>query len=148
MKPNLFYIDPSNVDFLPPESGKEKPFNTWWMDLAHIPMIWKYSLGEHIKVAILDSGIGHHPELKGAIKEKVNFTDEDHYADNNGHGTYIAGIIGARNTSSFIGIAPECAIYSAKVLRESNSSTMDFIINGLNWALEKGVDHDRHDPKE
>jgi subtilisin family serine protease len=61
-----------------------------------------------ITVAIVDSGIDkNHPDLEAAISEYRNFLEEgDH--DYIGHGTHVAGIVGA-GFHNKVGIAGVCA---------------------------------------
>lgn len=72
--------------------------------------------GEGIKIAILDTGIDiDSSELN--VAGGVSFIPGTDYDDYNGHGTALAGIIGAgENGEGLIGIAPESELYAVKVL--------------------------------
>ncbi len=122
-------------------NGIGTDYINWGLHLANIPEVWRETEGENINVAILDSGVADHPDLEGAIQKPIeNFTDEP-VEDESGHGTFIAGIIGARkNGSDVVGIAPRCNLHIGKVLRQNNTSELEFVMNGLKWALEKKVD--------
>src|SRR5262245_56730581 len=73
------------------------------------------------KVAILDTGIDlWHPALRNNIKECRNFTRDGAEADEDGHGTMLAGVIIASKCSgSEQGIAPGVELYIGKVIRNS-----------------------------
>lgn len=98
--------------------------------------------GNGIKIAILDTGV----DLKNediTFKKGINFTSGEatDFADRNGHGTKIAGIIGARkNGEGLIGIAPESDLYICKVANDSGKVSFDGLIKGLDWAVEQEVD--------
>lgn len=114
---------------------------------------WGYSLirankatslgytGKGVKIAIIDSGINiKHPDLKiaGGISK---VPDRSAYSDIKGHGTHVAGIIGAQNNDiGTIGIAPDSLIYSVKVLNDIGVGDLDDVIAGVQWAIDQKVD--------
>src|SRR6266508_3985201 len=68
-----------------------------------------------IAVAVIDTGSGPHPDL--TIEGGVNCSTGRSYNDGNGHGTHVAGTIGANNnTAGVVGVAPGISIYSVRVL--------------------------------
>ncbi len=72
-------------------------------------------------VAVLDTGVDlANPDL--AAVSGVNCVNPGTPAqDDNGHGTHVAGIIGARNQGAgFVGVAPGTRIYSVKVLNSKS----------------------------
>ena len=55
--------------------------------------------------------------------------------DDRGHGTNVAGVIGARNTGSGVtGVAPGTTIYAVKILGKNGSGTLSQILCGINWV--------------
>lgn len=115
----------------------------WGIDLLHVPNAWATTKGSGIKVAVLDTGIDvSHIDLRDNIGEVVDFTFERDPRDYNGHGSHVAGIIGACNKlgSGMSGVAPACKIFSAKVLNSKGSGNFDWIVNGIDWAVSKKVD--------
>ncbi len=110
------------------------------------PKIWEKSKGKGITVAILDTGCDiTHPDLSERIIGGRNFTDDDNgnpdlYTDYNGHGTHVAGTIAAvQNHNGVIGVAPEAGLLILKVLDKNGSGQYDWIINGINYAVEQKV---------
>lgn len=74
-------------------------------------------------VAVIDTGCDfNHPDLKDRIIGGINFTqdyngDPNNYMDNNGHGTHVAGTIGAgMNGFGVVGVAPEVKLLIVKSL--------------------------------
>jgi major intracellular serine protease len=117
------------------------------IELISAPKIWEKSKGKGITVAILDTGCDFtHPDLSERIICGRNFTDDDNgnpdvYTDYNGHGTHVAGTIAAtQNNNGVIGVAPEASILILKVLDKNGSGQYDWIINGINYAVEQKVD--------
>ncbi|WP_269054002.1 S8 family serine peptidase [Paenibacillus tundrae] len=96
----------------------------------------KYS-GKNITVAIVDSGIATHNDLKSnRIIETVDFVNNynDLVYDDYGHGTFVSGIIGANGT--LIGIAPEVNFISIKVLDEFGETDEKKLSLALDWIYE------------
>ncbi|GHO88864.1 S8 family serine peptidase [Dictyobacter formicarum] len=130
-------------------SSWSKPFTTTNLQYFHtLPAIeditpdwaWGGSTGKGIKVAVIDSGVdASHPALSGgvngymAIRERPDglIYDTEPHEDDYGHGTACAGII-----RSF---APECEIYSVKVLGPALAGRGSIFTAGLRWAIENGM---------
>ncbi|WP_051525827.1 S8 family peptidase [Butyrivibrio proteoclasticus] len=129
----------------------------WYMDAVGARSAFDVSKGAGVKVAIIDSGIDvSHEDLQGAIVDSVTTIpesayDEDGYfkpeykgvQDNTGHGTHVAGIIGAReNSIGITGLAPECSIVSIKAaeLRGDRSvGRTSYMVAALNYAKDCGA---------
>lgn len=106
---------------------------------AQIPFNAGYT-GKGVKVAVLDTGISTHPELKiaGGVSV-VGYTSS--YADDNGHGTFMAGIIGAQdNGKGLIGEAPDAQIYGVKILDSKGNGSTEDLAKGINWAIQNNMD--------
>lgn len=96
-----------------------------------------------MKVAILDSGISHHGDLKNKIVASYNAIEIDQEPiDDLNHGTAIAGIIGSsHNKMGFSGIAKDnVEIYNVKVLNSHGKSDFQTVINGIEWSINNDVD--------
>jgi subtilisin family serine protease len=105
---------------------------------------WGGSNGKGVKVAVIDSGIeASHPAITGGgvggVQGYVSITsgsggfvyDTEPHDDAYGHGTACAGII-----RSF---APECELYSVRVLGAALSTRGMVFIAGLRWAIDHGM---------
>ena len=94
-------------------------------------------------VAILDSGIdGEHPDLKEHL---INPSGKD-YRDAVGHGTHVAGIVGAI-TNNKIGISSLLPgnsdlvkLQSFKVMNDFGMGTQQNVVAGMIAAADQGVD--------
>ena len=111
--------------------------------LIGAPQVWQQGItGSGIKVAIVDTGIDpNHPDFANRIAQMKDFTGQG-AADNHGHGTHVAGIIGGTGASSggkYRGVAPECQYYTAKVLRGDGSGSTSDVMAGVEWAVQQGA---------
>lgn len=100
-----------------------------------------------IKVAVLDTGVDYRLlDLKGKvdIQNEKNFVDpngEGDAIDDHGHGTHVAGVIGAvrDNGVSMRGIMPNVSILPVKVLDAGGSGETDHIALGIKYAVDAGA---------
>lgn len=98
------------------------------------------STGRGVKVAVIDSGIdADHPLVGGRVAgyqwirqrdEELEFDGEVH-EDAYGHGTACAGIIRS--------LAPDCELYSVKVLGPMLFGKGAVFAAGVRWAIENGM---------
>ncbi|MBI6546639.1 MAG: peptidase S8 [Cyanobacteria bacterium NC_groundwater_1444_Ag_S-0.65um_54_12] len=120
----------------------------WYLDRIHIAEAWQNSTGAGILVAIVDSGIDRsHRDLADAIEQSVDFIDRKGDAqDQNGHGTHVAGIVGARkdNGIGIAGIAPACRILAIKALDREGQSTLFSVARGIKFAADYAHRNGRH----
>lgn len=104
---------------------------------------WPYKAeGKQVKVGIMDTGIEiNHEDLQENIKGGINIMNPGaSFTDNNGHGTHVAGIIGARNNDvGIVGVAPEVDLYGIKVLDANGEGNLSDAITGLQWAIDNDV---------
>lgn len=87
-----------------------------------------------IDVAVIDTGVQKtHPDLN--VFKQVKYTLESSLDDKNGHGTHVAGTIGALdNNQGVVGVAPGARIWSVKVLNSRGSGNMSDIIAGIDYV--------------
>lgn len=98
--------------------------------------------GKGIKVAVIDTGCDRkHPDLGRKIIKSYDFANGDPYAwDDTGHGTFVAGIIGAKtnNRSGMSAGGFHTRILCAKA---SNNNIMWYsdAIAALKWSRKNGA---------
>jgi hypothetical protein len=83
---------------------------------------------------IIDSGIDFdHPDLTVDVNKSKSFVNGESSADDeNGHGTHVAGIIGAKNnTFGVLGIASGATLISLRVLDKDGNGLLSSIIQAL-----------------
>ena len=96
-----------------------------------------------VNVAVIDTGVDlSHSDLS-AVSGKNCVTAGAPAQDDEGHGTHVAGTIGARNNGAgIVGVAPGTRIYSVKVLDSAGSGTWSQIICGIDWVTSTRTDAD------
>ena len=115
------------------------------MDLA-----WNIETGSsEIVVAVLDSGIKlDHPEFLGRVWNNDNqengydFANNDNDpTDDHGHGTNVAGIIGAisNNSTGYAGVDWNCKIMPLKVINDENWGYYSWWIDAIYYAVNNGA---------
>ncbi|HEX8425511.1 S8 family peptidase [Hymenobacter sp.] len=121
---------------LPPVLLQPVPWN---IKMVKAPQAWPRTKGAGIKVAVLDTGIANHSDL--TISGGASFVPGVvSYNDGHGHGTHCAGVIGARNNAlGVVGVAPSCRIYAVKVLNDAGSGQLSWILAGMAWARNNGM---------
>ncbi|WP_306978053.1 S8 family peptidase [Alkalibacillus salilacus] len=96
--------------------------------------------GAGVDVAVLDTGIDRsHEDLNVSSGHSV-FGDSP-YADGQGHGTHVAGTIGANdNNTGVVGVAPDASLHAVKVLDDDGSGSYAGIAEGIEWAIQNDMD--------
>ena len=96
----------------------------------------------NLNVAVLDSGIDPtHPDLN--VVGGFNCTNAKSFADENGHGTAVAGLIAAKDdTFGVVGVAPGARLWAVKVLGKNARGSTSNIICGIDWVASTRTDSD------
>jgi subtilisin family serine protease len=125
--------------------GIPVPAYTWFRNLE-IEKIWNTynEFGDRAVVAILDTGYDiNNPDLPQPVASRVFMKSNSGtitIQDNYGHGTFCASIIGSKNKSVNIGIAPSCKIMIGKISHKGELLDFNYILDGIEWAIQAGAD--------
>lgn len=114
----------------------------WGIEYMDAPSMWSDST-DYLKVAIIDTGIDlDHPDLKDNIKGGFNALRKNKSPeDDNGHGTHVAGIIGACNNDiGVVGMIPNADLYAIKALDSNGNGYVSDIIEGIDWSIKNDID--------
>ncbi len=93
--------------------------------------------GSTRKAWVLDTGIDlDHPDLNVNTTLARSFVSETGGDDGNGHGTHVAGTIGAikGNSIGVVGVAPGVQVVPVKVLNRRGSGSNSGVIAGVDYA--------------
>jgi serine protease len=134
--------------FVPDDPLYEKQ---WHLARVGAEGAWSYSCGKGVTVAVIDTGVAcfdkgpfsRGTDLGGTRCEGGwNFVDDSaEAADDNGHGTHVAGTI-AQTTSNGLGAAglAFCAtLMPIKVLTRQGFGTVANVAEGIRWAADEGA---------
>ena len=126
---------------LPAAASAKIGVDVEWPERVTREWAWGGSTGKGVRVCILDSGVQpDHPlvgELEGAVAVSKRddgelVVEEDTEGDLSGHGTACAGIVRA--------LAPECSLFSVRVLGAGFKGSGAILLEGLRWAIGERFD--------
>jgi len=113
----------------------------WALQLSNIPEAWKETEGDGIKIAIIDADCVDHPDINNNIVVQQSFTDDAKTVNQNGHGVFVAGIIGAsKDGRGIIGGVPKAKLIMLKALSNSGSGREEWIAAAIAEAVRLGAD--------
>jgi type VII secretion-associated serine protease mycosin len=115
----------------------------WHAPKINAEQAWKVSTGKNVVVAVVDTGMDlDHPDLKANLVPGYNTLEENNNPhDDNGHGTHVAGIIGAiaNNGIGAAGVAPNVKIMPIRALGDQGGSAQSVAA-----AIQYAADHGAH----
>jgi subtilisin family serine protease len=138
----------SGVDLVVPDTpvralGEQVGPPSWGLDRIDqrdLPLdgVYRYpNEAPNVTAYVLDTGVRKtHQDFGGRVLPGYDVIDGDtDPADGNGHGTFIAGIIGGAR----YGVAKQITIVPVKVLGDNGSGTMADVIAGIDWVTANAV---------
>jgi subtilisin family serine protease len=115
----------------------------WNLDKIGAEAAWTVANGTGITVAVVDSGVDfEHEDLQGKLLPGHDFVENDDVAqDAFGHGTHVAGLIGAAtgNGRGIAGVAPGVKLLPVRVLDDKGEGEADAVVAGIRWAISHGA---------
>lgn len=123
----------------------------WNFTRVRAQRAWDFSTGRGVTVAVVDTGIAC--ETFGPFQKASDLGStrcapgfdfvnrREHVADDNGHGTHVAGTI-AQSTNNSIGaagIAFDARLMPVKVLSGDGWGTFAQVADGIRWAADNGA---------
>lgn len=141
--PNVEYIEPNYVYEKFDMPNDPMADQLWGMKKINMPDVWAVMPETPVRVAIIDTGVDYmHEDLSPNVLHGFNaITGEEDGMDDNGHGTHVAGTIGAvgNNGIGVAGVAFKVEILPAKFLDNMGSGSLSDAIAAIDYAMKKGA---------
>jgi len=148
-----------------PITNDEFSYLQYYLSQVNVPEMWHTPPKKQVIVAVLDDGVyANHPDLKdhiwqnkkeipgngkdddenGFIDDYLGYNFLDHTANvdpKGGHGTFVAGIIGAvrDNGIGIAGIADAVKIMPV-IISDGKTSNAELVKEGIEYAIDNGAD--------
>lgn len=127
----------------------------WHYPAMDLPEAWTLTTGAAVTVAVLDTGIGSHPDLTGQLLPGMDFirdpaasgdgdgldSDPTDAAGGDYHGTHVTGTVAARtnNGAGVAGVSWGARVVPVRVLGQDGGDLADVLLGAL-WAAGEPVD--------
>ncbi|MGA3537865.1 type VII secretion-associated serine protease mycosin [Micromonosporaceae bacterium DT194] len=115
----------------------------WHLHSLDVAEAHQHSEGEGVIVAVIDSGVSPHPDLRGNLLRGVDIVhggDGRGQRDQSGHGTAMAGIIAANGRNGgALGIAPKAKVLPVFASPPADDGRSTDIGIGVEWAIANGA---------
>lgn len=117
----------------------------WAQERLSPDRVWPLTRGEGVTVAVIDTGVdAKATPLEGRVLPGVDIVGGGGRADDDcfGHGTFVAGIIGAERLvgTGVHGIAPDVKILPVRQANDSSDGTASGMAAGIVAAVDGGAD--------
>ena len=115
----------------------------WALTTLRAESAWKFSVGPGVTVAVIDTGVqSNHRDLAGKVLKGYDVLAKGTpAADENGHGTHVAGIIAAiaNNGLGIAGLTRGTRILPVRVLDAQGGGDTAGVAEGIIWATDHGA---------
>lgn len=125
------------------ENINEKAYSNGMFSQYPIAKFSKELTGEGVTLCVMDTGINPHCDLSVPKNRIVHFEDmvggEDMPYDDNGHGTFVAGVAcgdGLTSAREVVGVAPKANVLGIKVIGDKGESGTFKILDGMQWLFD------------
>jgi type VII secretion-associated serine protease mycosin len=127
-----------------PSSDDPYRSDQWGLDRLKAEDVWARRSGAGVTVAVVDTGVeAGHPDLAGVVLPGTDLVTGtgDGGADGNGHGTHVAGIVGAvaNNRLGVAGLAQGVKILPVRVLDDTGAGFASAMAEGIVYAVDHGA---------
>ena len=125
------------------ENINEKAYSNGMFSQYPVAKFSKELTGEGVTLCVMDTGINPHCDLSVPKNRIVHFEDmvggEDMPYDDNGHGTFVAGVAcgdGLTSAREVVGVAPKANVLGIKVIGDKGESGTFKILDGMQWLFD------------
>ncbi len=122
---------PIPVENLELKNGEFVPWGVRWVGRRNGRIV-------KAKVYVIDSGIAPHEDLNIFKGQSRSFIPGEDWVDTNGHGTHVAGIIGAKkNRKGIVGVCFNVRLVAIRVIGSDGTGSLDQTISGFNYVYNR-----------
>jgi subtilisin family serine protease len=115
----------------------------WGLTQIGAPSAWASGTGAGVRIGIVDTGVdASQQDLAGKVvasADCIGGTCVGGGADDEGHGTHVAGIAAGSGQFGISGVAPSASLVVAKALDSSGSGSLSDIAAGIAWVVQHGA---------
>lgn len=148
--PSIAYAEPNyRVTIAVDPSTQGVPVNDpstsgqYSLDRMRVRDAWATVTGARNVIAVLDTGVQFtHPDLEGRLATGWDFVNDDRNAtDDNGHGTWVSGIIAANANDGYgiAGISWSDIILPIKTMDGQGTGNTADLVSGIRYAADRGA---------
>lgn len=148
--PDVLYAEPNYIVHAAAAPNDPQYASQWALPMINAPAAWNtQTSAAAIVIAVLDSGMQNdHPDLAanmwndGSGNFGYDFVNNDNTPyDDFGHGTMVAGVIGAvgNNGVGVTGVAWSTQLMAVKVLDATGTGDIATIVQGIGYAVAHGA---------
>jgi subtilisin family serine protease len=142
--PEVAYAEPNYLYHADANPNDPQLPQLWGLTRISAPAAWNITTGSaSVKVAVVDTGIARdHLDLAANVVPGFDFVQNDgDPRDFNGHGTHVAGTIGARgnNGVGVAGVNWQVSLMPVRVLDGDGSGSNANVSSGLQYACANGA---------
>ena len=140
-------VEPDKLMYPPLLAAAPADEKGWHLAKIQAPAFWERSKGSRaVKVLVCDTGIeSGHPDLRGNVGPGRNFADNSEQTEptGNGHGTRVAGLIGAqggRTGSGAVGVNWEVQLIPGKISNKADGGAVHTdTAKCIKWGADQGI---------
>ncbi len=119
---------------------EETYYNSYAIEKMQLENAWNITTGsKQIKVGVIDTGISSHSDLNANLTLGYDFfNNHTDVTDENGHGTHVAGIIGAINDNG-VGVNKNVVLVPMKIFYSIKHWKYSELIEAIEYARNNNI---------
>ncbi|WP_435203941.1 S8 family serine peptidase [Micromonospora sp. bgisy143] len=129
----------SGIIQAPPGQARKNHDGQWHISSLRVEAAQQITQGDGVIVAVPDSGVSPHPDLQGSVLPGADVITGagNGYADKDGHGTGMAGLIAAHGSGAegALGIAPKAKILPILCSPAGQDGETDALAAAIEFAV-------------